>query len=244
MESERPMNIRNATPNDASTILNMVDLAGEGIPRYLWRAHAQHGESPLEAGLRQTAERSGEFSFTHSRVYSHDNAIVGVCQAFDLDSVRDNRRIHNCCDVIRGLVELEELAQGSWYINALATASGVRGRGVGRSLLADSARRADALGLRQVSLIVSSNNQPAKALYDRLGFRFEAQRVAESFPEQVNGGEWILMLADTADLIDALPMRAARLPTTKQRVHERSNSAVAQSERRRSVDREVLAVGT
>ncbi|MBV59953.1 MAG: GNAT family N-acetyltransferase [Nevskiales bacterium] len=244
LEGEQSMNIRNATPNDAPTILDMVDLAGEGIPRYLWRTGARNGESPLEAGLRQMSERQGEFSFTHSRVYAHQDAVVGVCQAFDLDSVRDRRDIQNCCDVIRGLVELEQMAQGSWYINALATASSLRGRGVGRALLADSVRRADALGLRQVSLIVSSNNRPAKALYDRLGFRFEAQRVAEQFPEQGHGGEWILMLAETDALIEALPMQAAALPASETPRHDRPHPAVAQSERRHAMDSGVLAVGT
>lgn len=238
------MNIRNATPNDAPTILDMVDLAGEGIPRYLWRTRARSGESVLEAGLRQMSERNGEFSFTHSRVYAHQNAVIGVCQAFDLDSVRNDDEMHSCCDVIRGLVELEDMARGSWYINALATTAALRGRGVGRALLADSVRRADALGLRQVSLIVSSNNRPAKTLYDRLGFRFEAQRVATQFPEQGHGGEWILMLAETDALIEALPMQAAALPAGETSTHDRSHPAVAQSERRRAMGREVLAVGT
>jgi len=241
------MNIRNATPDDAPTIVDMVDLAGEGIPSYLWRTRARDGESAVEAGLRHTSATEGEFSFTHGRVYMHDNRVIGVCQAFDLDSVRAHDDISNCCGVIRGLVELEAMASGTWYINALATANHLRRRGVGRSLLADSIRRADVLGLRQVSLIVSSDNRPAKAMYDALGFRFEAQRVAEQFPEQGNGGEWILMIADTAELMDALPTRpAVSLPASCDTgVHDRAGSAIAHAKRQQgALDREVLAVGT
>jgi len=240
LERLMSMNIRNATPADAPTIAEMVDLAGEGIPRYLWRTRARPGESVVEAGLRHTSAIEGEFSFTHGRVHTHNGQVVGVCQAFDLDSVRDRDEINNCCGVIRGLVELEAMATGTWYVNALATAKNVRRRGVARALLADSVRRAEALGLRQVSLIVSSDNRPAKAMYDSLGFRFEAQRVAERFPEQGHGGEWILMLANTSELVDVLPAQfAPSLPASETPV-----LAAAQAKRRAAVGREALAVGT
>jgi RimJ/RimL family protein N-acetyltransferase len=52
------------------------------------------------------------------------------------------------------------------------------GRGVGRALLAELLVRASKIeGLRQVQLVVSSANEPARRLYESLGFRCYGREV-------------------------------------------------------------------
>ena len=108
-------------------------------------------------------------------------------EAGDLDSLSA---------VIRPLVELEALAPGSWYLNAIATYQQFRGRGVGSALMADSEEPARAAGARQMSLIVASENLGAHALYRKLGYREIASRPLVVFPGGPEGGEWLLMVSD------------------------------------------------
>ncbi len=52
----------------------------------------------------------------------------------------------------------------------IATAPAVRGHGLGRVLLAELVRRAEADGAEALLLEVRADNEPAKRLYDRQGF--------------------------------------------------------------------------
>ena len=61
------------------------------------------------------------------------------------------------------------------YIDALASDERFRRRGVGTALLDASAERARALGLRKLALDTGAANAPARALYERYGFRLTGE---------------------------------------------------------------------
>ena len=44
-----------ATKEHAPALAYLINLAGEGIPAYLWQSQAKNGESPLEVGIRRAA---------------------------------------------------------------------------------------------------------------------------------------------------------------------------------------------
>ena len=85
---------------------------------------------------------------------------------------------------------LARVAAGEAEILTLAVAPAVRGRGLGRSLLAAAARHAQTLGATNMFLEVGVDNPPALALYAGLGFVRVGRRKA-----YYGGGDALIMKA-------------------------------------------------
>ena len=66
---------------------------------------------------------------------------------------------------------LPEAEPGDWYVCVLAVDVEFRGRGLGAALLGDAEDGARNAGAKRISLMVSGKNGPARALYERFGFR-------------------------------------------------------------------------
>jgi len=71
---------------------------------------------------------------------------------------------------------LSRLASGEAEILSVAVAAARRGRGMARSLLNLHLRRLAGLGVRAVFLEVDEDNEPARRLYHRAGFREVGKR--------------------------------------------------------------------
>lgn len=79
-------------------------------------------------------------------------------------------------DEIAGFLSLERSRHGYGEV-ALAVAPGYRGRGIGTALLAVAIDTARAEGMHKLTLSVFAHNEPALALYRKLGFVEEGRRV-------------------------------------------------------------------
>jgi ribosomal protein S18 acetylase RimI-like enzyme len=92
------------------------------------------------------------------------------------------------------LLELENLAPGTWYVNVVATRPDHRGRGHGTKLLAIAEQLAEEAASRALSIIVSDGNLAARRLYGRLGYKQIAARpmVKENWTHQ--GRNWMLLV--------------------------------------------------
>ena len=95
------------------------------------------------------------------------------------------------------LLELENLAAATWYVNAVAAFPDARGLGVGTQLMQWAEQRASELGLRGVSLIVSDGNPGARKLYDRIGYEEVASRPMVKEQWHNDGRNWVLMIRRT-----------------------------------------------
>ena len=74
-----------------------------------------------------------------------------------------------------------------------------RGRGVGRQLMVDALSRIDVMdGLRRVRLSVTTNNVPAKKLYESLGFVVYGEETEALCVEGEYYGEYHLVRTRTA----------------------------------------------
>ena len=62
------MLIEDATREQAPALAFLINLAGEGIPHYLWTGMAQDGEEPMEIGAQRAAREEGGFSYRNARV--------------------------------------------------------------------------------------------------------------------------------------------------------------------------------
>ncbi|MEX0590572.1 MAG: GNAT family N-acetyltransferase, partial [Xanthobacteraceae bacterium] len=95
--------------------------------------------------------------------------------------------------VVRPLIELESEAPGSWYVNALAVFPGHRGKGLGTTLLREAEQLARETRAPALSIIVADQNEGAKRLYERTGYRAVARRPIVAFPGFAHTGDWVLM---------------------------------------------------
>lgn len=190
---EGAVEIRDAVESDARDLAYLINLAGEGLPEYLWRGMAEGNESPLEVGARRAARTSGNFSYANARVCAEGDVLLGMILAYRQPEPYEVGDLSEYPEVVRPAVLLESKAPGSWYVNAIATYEEHRGKGVARRLMEDTTARARSEGCELLSLIVASENTPAKRMYERLGFEAVDAMPVAAYPGCRHGGDWILM---------------------------------------------------
>lgn len=184
--------IRPARPQDAPAMARLVDLAGHGLPRYLWSL--KRPEAPYEEGERRAAGTEGGFSHVNATIAESDGRTVGLLVDYALPDPYDVGDLREVPPQVAPLIELEAEAPGSWYVNVLATFPDDQGKGAGSALMGEAERRARAAGAPALSLIVHSHNPGAARLYRRLGYANRSGRPLAPWPGGPADAEWILML--------------------------------------------------
>ncbi|MFY0678583.1 MAG: GNAT family N-acetyltransferase [Neptuniibacter sp.] len=187
------MEIANATREDAAQLAYLINLAGEGIPEFLWQGMIEDTESPLEVGAKRAAREEGGFSYRNAKVIRQEGKVAGMIISYQLDDPYKTGDLSEYPDVVRPLIELEAQAPGSWYINALATSEQHRGLGIASILLQDAEHQARAQGVSTMSIIVASENPPAKKLYLNQGYQLQTSRSVVEYPNCIHGGNWELL---------------------------------------------------
>ena len=174
------MTEREAQKSDAAELAKLIDLAGEGLPFYLWRQMAAAGEDPWEIGRQRAARDTGGFSYRNSVVAEVDGKVVGALVGYPVADEPEPVDPDNTPPMFVPLRELENLAPGTWYVNSVAVFPEARGLGVGSRLMHCAEQRAAELGLRGLSLIVSDANPGARRLYEHLGYEELAERYVKA----------------------------------------------------------------
>ncbi len=192
------MNIQDAQKSDAEALAYLINLAGEGIPYYLWSTKAEAGVDPFAIGKQRASREEGGFSYTNASVVRNGANVVGMILSYQLDDPYITGDLDDVPEVVRPLVVLESKAPGSWYINAIATVDAYRGKGLATRLLTDAEARASAKGIHQMSLIVASENTSARDLYLKLGYEIRASLPVVDYPGCLHGGNWELMIKTLA----------------------------------------------
>ena len=188
------MKIEAAHKTDAVELAYLINLAGEGIPAYLWSEMVEGAEQIMEVGARRAAREEGGFSYRNAQVVKIGGEIAGMMIAYRLDEPYETGDLVEYPAVVRPLIELEAQAAGSWYINAIATKQVYRGRGVARLLLAKAESDASDHDIGCVSLIVASENVTARALYLKLGYQPVAALLIVGYPGIPPQGKWELLV--------------------------------------------------
>jgi ribosomal protein S18 acetylase RimI-like enzyme len=185
--------IRRATKHDAAALARLVDLAGEGLPSWLWARSAEEGEDAFEVGRRRAAREEGGFSYRNAHVIEADGQVAGMLLGYRLPEPYEVGDLSDLPEVVRPLVELEAQAPGSWYVNAVAVFDAFRGQGYGTRLMDLAERLARDSGAGELSLIVAEHNDGARRLYERLGYEVLARRPGSSADGFSHEGDWVLM---------------------------------------------------
>ncbi len=182
--------IRRATAADAAALADFINFAGEGLPLYFWRQIARDGEDPWEIGRKRQAERM-EASAVF--VIDEGGGAIACLTGYPVpalpEPVSDDE-----LDIFRPLIELENLAPSTWYVNVLAAYPEHRGRGYGTRLLALAEDIARDQELSAMSLIVASGNEGAGRLYQRIGYVETARRPIVKNGWDCDSTEWVLLV--------------------------------------------------
>ncbi|MDW3223936.1 MAG: N-acetyltransferase [Paracoccaceae bacterium] len=163
------LNFRPAHAGDAEHLAKLIDIAGEGIPTWLWAKSLERGQSPLEVGVNRALRRTGGFSHRNATLAQSYSEIAGMVLSYPIDKLPKE----NPDDLplpIAPFLELEKSAVGTWYINALAVFPAFQGIGIGNSLMEEAENSARQHGYDRVSIQVYEQNIGAVRLYERLGY--------------------------------------------------------------------------
>lgn len=187
--------IRPATPADAASMAVLVDIAGYGLPAWIWSAAVARGDasSVLEVGRSRALREQGSFSYRNAFIAELDGNVAGMLTGYRQPDTMTIDDLAEVDPVLRPLFALEALAPGTWYVNVLATFAEYRSKGVGAALLAQAetlARQTNASGL---SVIFEDDNLGGRQLYERTGFKEVASRPFVAFPGCRPAHAWILM---------------------------------------------------
>ena len=138
------MEIVAAKSGDAKELAHLINLAGEGIPEYLWSEMASNGQSALDVGTQRAARDEGGFSYKNAKVIYKDEQVAGMIISYQLDSPYETGDLSEYPAIVSPLIQLESKAPGSWYVNAIATLEHFRGLGIAKALLDDAEEQAKA----------------------------------------------------------------------------------------------------
>ena len=182
--------IRRATAADATALADFINIAGEGLPLYFWRQIAGDGEDPREIGRKRQEER---IEASTAFVVDEGGGAIACLTGYPIpalpEPVSDDE-----LDIFRPLVELENLAPLTWYVNVLAAYPEHRGRGLGMRLLALAEDIGRDQRLPAMSLIVASGNAGARRLYERTGYVETARRAIVKEGWDCDSDEWVLLV--------------------------------------------------
>lgn len=196
MTTQKNPSIRQAIRQDAYDLARLIDIAGEGIPAWLWARNCADRQTPLEFGAEKARMSLGGFSYLNAQVAMLQGEVAGMVLSYPIDSAPEDDPA-SLPEPIAPFVELEAQSVGTWYINALAVYPGKRGDGIGTALLKHVECLALVAGSHSVSIQVYGQNAGAVRLYQSLGYELVAKAAVQLHPCQpYYTGDVLLLIKD------------------------------------------------
>jgi ribosomal protein S18 acetylase RimI-like enzyme len=185
------MEIRSAVLDDCREIAELALIADEGIPAYFWRDDQKLGQEIVEVGAIKLTSESENFSYQNSLIATINNSIAGMMLAYRLEE--DDEGLDDLPEFIRPLIELEQRAWGTFYINMLATFPEYRNMSIGTALMQQADDLARSCGCDTTSIQVFDENEGALRLYLKLGHQILDSRKAVPHSCHPYTGEVLLL---------------------------------------------------
>ena len=187
--------LRPATTEDALVFRRVFELAGEGLAQWVWQQSATEEMDAAAIGLQRCERKLAEAPPGTAIVAEVDGQVAGGVITYDIGDTPEEIE-DDTPGVFVPLIELENRALRTHYVNALAVFPAFQGRGVGRKLL----RAAEANALENgMSLIAEDANANAIGLYQSEGYVGTARLpVVEGSGWTSPGQNWILMIRPPA----------------------------------------------
>ena len=173
--------IRQADPSDAEYLAELINLAGEGIPNWLWARACVEGQTPLDVGIERAKRKTGGFSYTNALVAEPCGYPAGMVLSYAVAEV-PTENPDDLPAPIAPFVALEKMSVGTWFINALAVHGEAQNQGIGSRLLAAAEDLARCNGFTEMSIQVYCQNTGAVRLYRRHDYEFAASEPVRQHP--------------------------------------------------------------
>ena len=185
------MLIRDAQPADADHLVRFINMAADDLPLHFWKKTVGPDGDPLALGRERAARGTGNFSFRNAWLAEVEGEVaaclLGYPAALEPEPIAPDTQ-----PLFVPLIELENMAPGSWYLNVLATYEAFRGNGCGSALLARAEAVAQQMGHQTISLIAADTHHDALKMYAAKGYREVARRAVVKGDWRVDAQEWIL----------------------------------------------------
>jgi len=173
----------NPTFDEGLAFARYADQAAEGFLRFMLGRRARH--------IIATAfvQPDHDLSYQNVTVAERDNVIVGMASGYTAEqhrrssrqilkraAGRRNLRMRIVLILFAPLMRIiDTIADGDFYVHAIAVDKELRGDGVGSILMDSLEERARASGSTRLSLDVSAKNEGARRFYERRGMNIELQ---------------------------------------------------------------------
>jgi ribosomal protein S18 acetylase RimI-like enzyme len=172
--------IRPAQKIDAKYIAPLIYSAIEDLAEHFTGAHSIN--QAIERLTVLIAQEDNRFSYQYALVIEADGNIIGIGSAYPENIIDDltyktielSKELswHIDKKLEDRLLKDKEAPKGTYYIDHLAIDEDYRGNGYATLLIEAMEKRSKDWGHKVVSLLVDLNNPKARALYERLGYRF------------------------------------------------------------------------
>ena len=184
------VHFRPAGKQDCGDIARLYAISSDGVANYVWSTLAEPGEDPADVGRRRYEREDTQFSYRNCTIAEVDGATAGMLVAFPINV--DPEAEPETDPVLAPFSKLEN--DDSYYICGVALFERYRGNGIGSHFMRLAEEKANALGLEKTSLIVFEQNQGAKRLYERIGYKETAREKVVPHPLIHVDGDAILMV--------------------------------------------------
>ena len=101
---------RPATKKDAAALAVLVDIAGEGLPAYLWSTLRAPGQSILEVGRERALREEGGFSYRNAVIAEIGGGIAATLIGYRLDDPYRLGDLAEIPEIVRPLLRLDLVA--------------------------------------------------------------------------------------------------------------------------------------
>ena len=190
--------LRAACPEDANILAVLYDMSSDGMPSKFWQSLAAPGQSIWDLAASRARREEGDFSYRRAWVLEDGGEAVAGFFGGALSD--DPVEIDPDGDLtFAPFQELQNLACGSWHLDAMAVLPDHRGRGLGQEMLKAVSSLARDNGRAEISLVVMSHNQGARRLYHRSGFAERSRRLFTAKGWPYTGSEAILLSRPSLD---------------------------------------------
>ena len=191
---EKSVKFRDGLESDATSLALLLDAAGRRIPAYFWSLYAAEGQSFFEFGRENIRTNDeGKSYYKNWQVAELDNKLLGAFFGFRVPDPYPKINYDEEPKWWIPFLELEEIAAGSWLLQAISVLPEYRGQGHANALLARAEEEAKASGAKKITLQVEEVNQIAVKTYTSNGYTEFARRELIPFPFSQDTGDIILM---------------------------------------------------
>jgi GNAT superfamily N-acetyltransferase len=191
------LKFRSATIDDSDHLVALLDAASRRLVSWFWSTMSEPGQSYFEVGRNRIRTKTESPTyFTNWLIAELEGRIAGALNGYSIAKPYDQGDISELPDVYTPMIELEAVAEGTWYLQVASVYPEFRGKGIGTAILSKAEAIARGSGANRMSLMVESANRDAHRFYGRFGFTDWASRPFIPFPGSSDKGDWILMGKD------------------------------------------------